>query len=284
MPQLIELTDVTLDQTLLNERPPVLTPQLPPNTAYYKVLYYNDVAQKWNFAVRYALLVFKRRLVTGSSALAANINSLLQWGELFVIDGSETAYYARSNSTTTAGTYNGNNTVIKLAGPGAFVSRDSEQIVGAKKVIAADAVIGKNLTVIGEFKPLGATIDCGKYIGAPASISAPSGVTATSTAPYSATVSWSAVGGNNIKNYIVEMSEVGLYTGATSSSSSASSAAAPTDWAAVRATNQGDATSVEVAGLRPGMLYAFRVAALSKTGNIAYSGSSTVIPVLAYAA
>ena len=281
MPQLIELTDVTLNQTLLNERPPVLTPQLPPNTAYYKVLYYNDVAQKWNFAVRYALLVFKRRLVTGSAALAANINSLLQWGELFVIDGSETAYYARSNPTTTAGAYDGNNTVIKLAGPGAFVSRDSEQVVGAKKVIAADAVIGKNLTVIGEFKPLGATIDCGKYIGTPASISAPSGVTATSAAPYSATVSWSAVGGDNVKNYIVEMSEVGLYTGATSSSSSAAS---PTGWAAVRATNQNDATSVEVAGLRPGMLYAFRVAALSKTGDIAYSGSSAVIPVLAYAA
>lgn len=280
MPQLFELTDVTLNQTLLNERPPVLTPQLPPNTAYYKVLYYNDVAQKWNFAVRYALLVFKRRLVTASSALAANINSALQWGELFVIDGSETAYYVRSNPTTAAGSYTGNNTLIKLAGPGAFVSRDSEQVVGAKKVIAADAVIGKDLTVIGEFKPLGATIDCGKYIGTPASISAPSGVTATSPAPYSATVSWSAVSGDNVKNYIVEMSEVGLYTGATASSGSEPLSG----WAAVRATKKDDATSVEVAGLRPGMLYAFRVAVLSTTGDIAYSGPSAVIPVLAYAA
>lgn len=284
MATLNELTDVNIDQTLLNARPPVTNPPVPSGVPYLKVLYYNDVTQRWTFNVRYIVFVLKRRLVSASVVLASNINNLLQWGELIAIDGAETIYYTRSNPTTTIGVYNGNNTLIKVAGPGAFVSRDSEQVVNAKKTIAADTVVGKNLTVIGEFKPIGATIDCGKYIGSPAAVSAPDSVTATSSAPYSATVSWSAVAGDTVKNYIVELAEAGLYAGSTSSSSSSSADAQQFSWAAIRATKKDDATSVSIVGLRPGMLYAFRVGVLTAHGDLAYSAASDVIPVLAYEA
>jgi hypothetical protein len=264
MPQLSELTDVTLNQTTLNQRPPVLTPQLPPNTSYYKVLYYNDVAQKWNFAVRYALLVFKRRLVTASSALAANINSTLQWGELFVIDGSETAYYVRSNPTTTAGAYNGNNTLIKLAGPGAFVARENDQVVDGKKMFTANLFAGADLTIAGELKPTTYTLDCGAYVGTPINTpAAPGSVTATGGS-YSASVSWGASASATVKYYVVQCAD---------SDTSA--------WRTVSKVAVGS-TSVSVTGLRPGSSYKFRIGAEDSQALVTFSAESNTVAVINY--
>lgn len=287
MVKLSELTDVTVDQTLLDARPPVTNPPVPSGVPYLKVLFYNDIAKRWNFNVRYIVFVLKRRLVSSSVALASNINSLLQWGELISIDGAETIYYARSNPTTSIGVYNGNNTLIKVAGQGAFVSRDSEQVVNAKKTIAAATTVGKNLTVIGELNPVGGTIDCGKYVGVPTVLAAPSNVVVYADNAYTVDIEWTSESGALVKNHVVEMVELGPYTGPatpnSSSSSSASSTSAVTlSWAAVHLANK-TATSATINGLRPGVIYAFRVCTLTTTGDRFCSDISNTVAVLAYA-
>lgn len=276
MPNVSDLTDVALDlPSLQSTAKPAIVP--PVVSTWWKVLQYRPATQKWSHAVFYSLMVLRRRLVTATVALQGNINSLLQWGELFSIDGAETVYYARSNPTTISGAYNGDVTVIKVAGPGAFVSRDSEQVVSAKKVFASGAVVGADLTVAGDFTAIGFKLDCGKYVGTPEAVAAPTEVTAT-RALYSATVSWTASVSTVPLKYIVEMAEIGLYTG------SAPDSAIPENvtWTKIALTDS-ETVSVTANGLKTGAIYIFRVGAVDATGETAYSSATTPIAVLNHA-
>jgi hypothetical protein len=288
MTKLTELSDVGVNQTLLDQRPPVLSPQLPPGAAYNKVLYYNDVTKVWTFAVRYALLVLKRRLVTASRILAPSINSSVQWGELFSIDSAETGYYVRSNAGTTAGAYDGNNTIIEFAGPGAFVSRNGTQVVEAKKAVANDFGVGGKLTAITSFKAFGGVVDCGEYFeesvecpagetGIACNVISPPGIPlVTEVNPYNVSLYWGASSAGDIKTYIVDMAVIGPYGGTISSIitnsealNAENAATASLDsllpWAAV--INE-DTTAAQITGLRPGFAYTFRVTVLTKSGKI----------------
>ena len=283
MPNVSDLTDVAIDLPSLQStaKPSVVPPVV---STWWKVLYFNTSAQRWAHAVLYSLMVVRRRLVSSTVVLQSNIGSLLQWGEIFSVDGAETVYFARSNPTTTAGAYDGNVSVIKVAGPGAFVSRDSMQIVTAKKTISGDTVIGKNLAVVGEFKPIGGTIDCGRYTGAAAPIVPPSNIFAQTSAPYTVQVSWLRATGPDIKAYVVEVGELAAYAG--SSSLTSYNATLPTEgdcesvvpqWYPVAAF-PGGTTSATIDGLRPGFLYVFRVAAISTRGIKAYNNNTAAGP------
>jgi len=288
MPNITDLSDVDVDLPSLQStaKPSVVPPVV---STWWKVLYFNTSAQRWAHAVLYSLMVVRRRLVSSTVVLQSNIGSLLQWGEIFSVDGAETVYFARSNPTTTAGAYDGNVSVIKVAGPGAFVSRDSTQIVTAKKTISGDTVIGKNLAVVGEFKPVGGTIDCGKYFGPIAELVPPSNMFAQTSAPYTVQASWPRATGPYIKAYVVEVGELAAYSG--SSSLTSYNATLPTEgdcasvvpqWypvAAVPVNSQSTPTfSATIDGLKPGFLYVFRVAAISTIGLKAYNNNTAAGP------
>lgn len=281
MTRVVDLQDVAINNTALNARPPLLTPPIPTTTPYAKVLYYDDVKRVWSINIRYAILCLRRRLVSLAPKIDATIKTVVQWGEFFSIDGAETIYYVRSNPTTRVGYYDGDNTIIEAAGPGAFVSRSYAQVINGDKTITADTLVGKDLAVLGDLNPVKLVVDCGKYTGTPDVITPPNRVTTvTVSEPYNASVSWTAaVSAMGIKMYIVQVAELCSYNPAISLTAHNSllpqvSSADGFNWISVKATS-GSTTNAEIKGLKPGFIYGFRVAAITKNGDLVYSTDST---------
>lgn len=274
MPKVVELSDVGINQAALNARPPLLTPPIPTTTPYAKVLYYDDVRRVWGINIRYAIICLRRRLVSLAPALVSTINTVVQWGEFFAIDASEIIYYVRSNTDTRVGYYDGKNTIIEAAGPGAVVTRNSPQIIGALKTFAAGAVVGNSLTVAGNFSAAGFTLDCGKYEGAPVSTLPTPATPVATVSPYSVSLAWSSPGTPNVR-YIIEASELGLDTGSGTPTGSA-------NWTSVVYIPPTGSSSYSIAGLRPGVYYTFRIKAIGPNCNTAYSAASTPVLIKNY--
>jgi hypothetical protein len=198
----------------------------------------------------------------------------VQWGEFFAIDGSETIYYVRSNPSTKAGYYDSDNTIIEAAGPGAFVSRSSQQVISAPKTFAAGAVVGNNLTVAGNFSAAGFTLDCGKYSGAPV-LTPPTPTTPAVTATqYSASISWSRPSTPNMR-YIIQVADLGLDNGSAPSTSGAA-------WTSALYVPPTGSSTYSISGLRPGVYYTFRVQAIGPNCQTSYGSASSPVLIKNY--
>jgi hypothetical protein len=216
----------------------------------------------------------RRRLVSLAPALTSAISTAVQWGEFFSIDGSETIYYVRSNPTTRVGYYDGNNTIIEAAGPGAFVSRNSPQVISAPKTFAGGAVVGNNLTVAGNFSAAGFTLDCGKYEGAPVSTPPTPATPDVTASQYSVALAWSSPGTPNVR-YIIQAADLGLDGGSGPTGNSA-------DWTSVIYIPPTGSSSYSISGLRPGVYYTFRIKAIGPNCLTSYSAASTPVLIKNY--